>query len=265
MRLLLTAALLANTALAAVPPPLDAEALKPVLAHSWAVGENCEGEVMDFVIDNDGWAYQRAVGSFTPLTVFSVAGDQVTVVDEVGIGRTTSVFRLNPDGTLRLMSELYDPNFGEPVDGPDAEPSMQRVKDGLIVLDQDGQSLTPGHSTPDMKACPQRSALFSDEIIAALNGAWATGDGKGGICAVGADSVTFDLTRPVPQVLRGPFGQEITSTAYALAIVKDWESFVVTEGNAFEAGDYTFTPDGKGGLVQANPYADGPLELHRCP
>ena len=65
--------------------------------------------------------------------------------------------------------------------------------------------------------------------------------------------------------LRGPFGGEVTSTSYALNVVKDGESFVVTEGSAFEAGDYTFTPDGKGGLVQANPYADGPLELHRCP
>lgn len=265
MRIFLTATLLAGSAIAAVPPALDAEALKPVLAHSWAVGESCDGEVMDFVIDTDGWAYQRAGGGFTPLSAFSVEGDQVTAVDEVGIGRTVSLYRFNPGGTLRLMSEIYDPNFGEPAEGPDAEPVTQRVKDGLIVIDEDGQAVSPGASTPDMKACPQRTAMFSEDIIAALDGAWATGDGAGGICAIGADSITFDLTRPVPQIRRGPFGEETLSTSFALAIAKDGDAFVVTEGSAFEAADYTFTPDGRGGMVQANPYADGPVELHRCP
>lgn len=264
MRLIL-AALLASTALAESMPALDKAALEPVLTSSWTSGASCEADILDFVIDTDGQPYSRTFSSYTPLTAISLMAGELTTVDDVGIGRTTTIYRLGEDKSLRLWSEFYDPNFGqEPEPGTPAEETMQRVKDGMIVIDETG---TPqaGVATEPMKPCPARTIIFPPEIVTSLDGAWATGDGKGGICPVGADSVTFQLSRPVPHVLRGPFGGDVTSTSYALNVVKDGESFVVTEGNAFEAGDYTFTPDGKGGLVQANPYADGPLELHRCP
>lgn len=261
MRLLL-AVLLASSAVAQTPPVLDRAGLDPVLSRSWTAGEGCGADLMDFVIDTDGQPYIRNNG-FTPLSGFTLQGSVLTTTDDVGIGRTSSVYHLGDDGSLRLWSEIYDPAFGE--EGQEGEPTTQRVKDGMVVIGDDGQPLSPGMPTASLKPCPARTTLFPAETVAALEGAWATGDGKGGICARDADSINFQLTRPVPHVLRGPFGGEAVSTSYALNIVKDGEAYVVTEGNAFEAGDYTFTPDGKGGLVQANPYADGPLELHRCP
>ncbi len=262
MRLLL-AALLISTAAAESVPAGEAAALQSVLAKSWTSGESCTQDLVDFVVDTDNQPYLRSDGGFTPLTVFTARDGLLTVADEVGIGRTTLIYRLESDGSLRLWSEVYDPALGE--EGQEGEPIVQRVKDGMIVIGDDGLPASPGAPTPTMKPCPQRTALFPAEIVKALDGAWATGDGKGGICARDADSITFQLTRPVPHVLRGPFGGEVVSTDYALKIVKEGEAFVVTEGGAFEVNDYTFTPDGKGGLVQANPYADGPLELHRCP
>lgn len=265
MRLLI-AALLASTAAAESLPALDKTALAPVLTSSWTSGASCEADITDFVIDTDGQPYIRTFGSYTPLTSIALMAGDLTIVDEIGIGRTTTIYKLGEDKSLRLWSEFYDPSFGEEAPDPakPADESMQRVKDGMIVIDETG---TPqaGVATEPMKPCPARASVYPAGVIAALEGTWATGDGKGGICAKDADSVTFQLTRPVPHVLRGPFGGEVASTAYALNIVKEGEGYIVTEGNAFEAGDYTFTPDGKGGLVQANPYADGPLELHRCP
>ncbi|MFT3810304.1 MAG: hypothetical protein QM698_10330 [Micropepsaceae bacterium] len=264
MRLIL-AALLASTALADSLPALDKAALEPVLTMSWTSGGSCDADITDFVIDTDGQPYIRTVGSFTPLTSIALQAGDLTIVDEIGIGRTTTIYKLGADKTLRLWSEYYDPNFGnEPEPGAPAEEPMERVKDGLIVIDETGAPQAAAPTVP-MTPCPARASVYPAEIITALEGTWATGDGKGGICARDADSVTFQLSRPVPHVLRGPFGGEVSSTSYALAIAAEGEAYVVTEGNAFEAGDYTFTPDGKGGLVQANPYADGPLELHRCP
>jgi len=264
MRLLL-AALLVATAVAQESsiPKIDPAALAPVLSQSWAAGESCTDDVTDFVIDTDGQPYSRISGGFTPLTTFELQGDTLTTTDEIGIGRTTSTYKLAADNSLRLWSEIYDPAFGE--QAQEGEPTVQRVKDGLIIVDQEGEPMSEGALTVVMKPCPVRPVLFPADIIAALDGTWATANGKGGICAMGADSVTFQLTRPIPHVLRGAFGGEVTSTSYALGVTKDGESFVVTEGSAFEAGDYTFTPDADGGLTQANPYADGPLELHRCP
>ncbi len=265
MRLVL-AVLFASTAFAqgGGATPIDAAALEPVLTKSWSAGPGCNDDVIDFVIDTDGQPYLRAAGGFTPLAMFELKGDELTIADEVGIGRTTIIYRLMDDGSLRLWSEVFDESFGaDPSDG--AGSTTQRVKDGRTLIDDEGQAISPGVETPVLKACPLREALYPADVVAALEGVWATGDGKGGICAVGADSVTFQLTRPVPRVLRGPFGGAPFSTSYALGIAKDGASYIVTEGNAFEAGDFTFTPDGKGGLVQANPYADGPLELFRCP
>lgn len=264
MRLIL-AALLASTALAESLPAIDKTALEPVLTSSWTSGASCEADITDFVIDTDGQPYSRTFGSYTPLTAISLMGGDLTTVDEVGIGRTTTIYKLGEDKSLRLWSEHYDPNFGQdPEPGTVAEQPMQRVKDGMIVIDETGAPQA-GVATVPMRSCPARAIIFPPDIVTSLDGTWATGDGKGGICAAGADSVKFQLSRPVPHVLRGPFGGEVTSTSYALNVVKQGDAFVVTEGNAFEAGDYTFTPDGKGGLVQANPYADGPLHLHRCP
>ena len=258
----LFAALLASTAVAETAPAVDSAGLEPVMNKSWATAESCEAGQMDFVIDTDGQPYIRKDG-YTLLASLVLQDGVLTMTDEVGIGRTTSTYRLGADGSLRLWSEIYDPAFGE--EGQEGEPVVQRVKEGAVVIGDDGQPLSAAVPTPAMKPCPARSTLFPPEIVAALEGTWATGDSKGGICARDADSITFQLTRPVPHVLRGPFGGEATSVAYALAISMDGKSYVVSEGNAFEAGDYVFTPDGKGGLVQANPYADGPLELHRCP
>lgn len=263
MRLLLSAVLISSAVAQEPPAALDKAALQPVLEASWATGESCEGERMDFAIDIDGQPYLRAPLSYTPLGVFTFKDGVLTVTDEVGIGRTTSVYRLGEDGSLRLWSETYDPAFGE--EAQEGEPAVERVKDGAVVIGDDGVALSPGTPTPAMKPCPARTAMFPAETVAALDGAWATGDGKGSICAMEADSVTFQLSRPVPHVLRGPFGGEATSTSYAINIVREGDAYIVTEGGAFEANDFTFTPDGKGGLVQANPYADGPLELHRCP
>lgn len=262
---LLVAALLVSTAAAqdSSVPTIDKAAVAPVLDKSWTSGESCAADLIDFAIDTDGQPYLRANGGFTPLTVFTLKDSQLTVSDEVGIGRTTSIYKLGAEGGLRLWSEMYDPTFGE--EGQEGEPMTERVKDGAIMIGDDGQPLSPGTPTTELKPCPPRTALFSPEIVTALEGTWATGDGKGGICAKDADSITFQLNRPVPHVLRGPFGGEVVSTSYALGIIKEGAAFVVTEGNAFEAGDYTFTPDSDGGLTQANPYADGPLKLHRCP
>jgi hypothetical protein len=266
MRLLL-AVLLASSALAQEGDPMqaDAVALEPVLSKSWALGESCEAELVDYAIDTDGTLYQRAPQSFTQLAHATLDGETFTTVDEIGTMRTTSIYTLKPDGALRLMSEVSDPYFGEPAPNtPDADPIIQRVKDGMIVIDENGQSQA-GVATPALTPCPRRAAYYAADIAEALEGAWAAGDGKGGICPVGADSVTFQLTRPVPHVLRGPFGGEVTSKSYALAIGKSGESYVVTEGSAFEAGDATFTPDGKGGLRETRLYSEQPVTLHRCP
>lgn len=264
MRLLLSALLVsAAAAQGSSVPAIDKSVVSPVLDKSWSAGESCGQDPVDFAIDTDGQPYLRANGSYTPLTVFTLKDGQLTIADDVGIGRTTSIYTLGADGGLRLWSEIYDPTFGE--EGQKGEPVTARVKDGMIVIDDEGQPLSPGKPTPDLKPCAPRTELFAADIVSALEGTWATGDGKGGICAKDADSVTFELSRPVPRVLRGPFGGEAVSTSYALNIAKNGAAFAVTEGDAFGADDYTFTPDSDGGLTQANPYADGPLKLHRCP
>ena len=267
MRLLFAILLASSSAGAAEvqSPAVSDAAAKTVIPAAWTTGASCAEGLFDFVIDTDGQVYQRGATGFTPLTGLTLEGDFVVATDEVGIGRTTSRYLLGPDGSLRLMSEVFDPGFGEPPAEVDPEPVVERVKDGRIVINDEGNPVSPGAETPIYQPCPKPKAFYADDVIAALEGTWATGDGKGGICARDADSVTFQLSRPVPHVLRGPFGGEVTSTSYALKIVKEGGAYIVTEGNAFEAGDYTFTPDGKGGLVQANPYADGPLELYRCP
>ncbi len=266
MRLLI-AALLATTAAAqdAPVPTVDKDAVAPALANSWTSGASCDAEITDFVIDTDGQPYMRGPGNFTPLTSMTLKDGDLTIIDEVGIGRSTTIYRLGGDKTLRLWSEIYEASFGsEPEPGMTLEAPTQRVKDGLVIIDEYGVAQA-GVATPAKTPSPARASVFAAEIAAALEGTRATGDGVGGICAVDADSVTFQLTGPVPRVLRGPFGGEVASTAYASAIVKDGESYTVTEGSEFEASEYVFTADGKGGLVQANPYADGPLKLHRCP
>lgn len=266
MRLFI-AALLATTAAAqdAPVPSVDRDAVAPALASSWASGASCDDEVTDFVIDTDGQPYMRSPGSYTPLTSMTLQDGYLTVIDEIGMGRSTTIFRLGGDNSLRLWSEIYEPGFGsEPEPGMAAEPAMQRVKDGLVVIDEQGAAQA-GVATPEMSPCPARTAMFPADIVAALEGAWATGDEAGRICALEADSVTFQLSGPVPRVLRGPFGGEVASDAYALAIVRDGERYTLTEGSEIEGSEYTFTSDGKGGLVQANSDGEGPLKLHRCP
>ena len=111
MRLLL-AVLLASSAVAQTPPVLDRAGLDPVLSRSWTAGEGCGADLMDFVIDTDGQPYIRNNG-FTPLSGFTLQGSVLTTTDDVGIGRTSSVYHLGDDGSLRLWSEIYDPAFGE--------------------------------------------------------------------------------------------------------------------------------------------------------
>ena len=140
MRLLL-AVLLASSAVAQTPPVLDRAGLDPVLSRSWTAGEGCGADLMDFVIDTDGQPYIRSSG-FTPLSGFTLQGSVLTTTDDVGIGRTSSVYHLGDDGSLRLWSEIYDPAFGE--EGQEGEPTTQRVKDGMVVIGDDGQPASPG-------------------------------------------------------------------------------------------------------------------------
>lgn len=267
MRIALTLALLSavTAARAATPPTIDMDALAPIFAQSWTTGESCETGLLDFVAESDGELFSRDAGGFTPLTQMILASGELTVVDEVGVGRSTSIYKLGVDKSLRLWSQIFDPSMGAAMPAAGEDPPMQRVKDGLIVIDDEGKPVSPGTPTPALKPCPARTAFYTPEIVAALDGAWATGDGKGGICPVGAVSVVFDLDRPIPRIRWGAYGDESVSGAYVLAIRQEGVAYVVTEGNAFEAEEHTYTPDGAGGLVQTGAYQEAPLALQRCP
>lgn len=262
IRLCLVALLLAPSALAQEtdpPPAVDQAALAPILSHSWSADGSCSADLMDWVIDRDGWPYLRELG-FTPLTKLEFAGGVLTMVDAVGIGSTTATYKLNADGTLRLWSRVFVE--GDEADG--AGPPLEQVKDGHVVLDDSGKPVSPGAETPAMKPCAPRGAVVPADAIAALNGVWGPKTGEG-ICPAGADAVTFDLDRPIPTILRGPFGEAPFSTAWALGIEKDGEAWKVTEGSAFEASIYRFTPGADGTLTQASEYDDNKVVLARCP
>ena len=263
-RLVLAALGLASAVSAAAqePPVLDRAALEPVLSHAWSPGGRCEGDLKDFVIDKDGMPYLRDQG-FVPLSTMSFAGGELTTTDELGVGRTTAIYKLQGDGTLRLWSEVFDEGFGaEPSDG--AGPPVQRVKDGHVVIDEAGAPANPGAETPSMAPCPPRAGVVAAEAVAALNGAWGVVEGQG-ICPAGGESVTFDLERPVPHVFRGPFGEAPYSQAYALSIAREGGDWVVTEGSAFEASVYRFTGNADGTLTETSDYGDAPRVLARCP
>lgn len=255
--LVLTAAALAQEA--DQPPAVDQAALAPILGHAWSADGSCSADLMDWVVDKDGWPYAREQG-FTPLTKLDFAGGLLTTVDEVGIGATTSIYKLNEDGTLRLTSQVI--TEGEDVDG--AGPPQQRVKDGYIVIDDSGKAVSPGEATPAMKPCAPRGSLLPAEAVAALNGAWGIKTDQG-ICPKGGESVTFDLDRPIPTVIRGPFGEPPFSTAWATGIEKDGEVWKVVEGSSFEASIYRFTPAADGTLTQATEYDDNKIVFARCP
>jgi hypothetical protein len=267
MRLMLTLIAFAATAAAqdGAVPAIDKESLAPIFGQSWTTGESCSGDLVDFVIDTDGAPYARSADGFTPLTAVTFTNGELTIVDEVGISRNTTIYKLDAGKGLRLWSQVFDPSFGTGAAGPDHDAPEQRVKDGLLLIDDEGKPLSPGTPTPVMKPCPARTSFYPPEIVSALDGAWAMGDGKGGICPIGASSVTFDLKRPVPRIQRGPYGAEETSSSYALSIRREGEAYVVTDGSLFEASDYTYTPDGKGGLAQVLDGEDTSLALDRCP
>jgi hypothetical protein len=241
-------------------PAVDQAALAPILSHAWSPGGTCAGEdVMDWVIDKDGWPYTRAQG-FTPLTRLEMQDGMLLTVDEVGIGSTSSLYKLQEGGTLRLWSETF--SEGDPADG--AAPPAERVRDGHIVIDDAGKPVTPGAETPAMKPCPPRGSIVAPEAIAALNGTWGLKQDTG-ICPAGGESLTFDLDRPVPTILRGPFGDPAYSTAWALAIVPEGAGWKVTEGSAFEASIYRFTPEPDSTLTQSSEYDDAKIVFARCP
>lgn len=262
-RLLLTALLLSGVAAAqeqASPPAVDQAALAPILSHAWSAGGTCTGEdVMDWVVDKDGWPYTRAQG-FTPLTQFEFADGMLHTIDQVGIGSTSSTYKLQDDGTLRLWSEIFDE--GEAQDGAGAP--TQRVRDGHVVIDDAGKPASPGAETPSMKPCPPRGSLLSAEAVTALNGTWGIKDGDK-ICPSGGDSVTFDLERPIPTVWRGPLGDPGRWSAWVSQAERDGEAWKVTEGSAFEASIYRFTPGPDSTLVQSTEYDDAKVTLARCP
>ncbi|BCW87072.1 hypothetical protein sos41_01980 [Alphaproteobacteria bacterium SO-S41] len=262
-RLLFAALMMSGAAFAqdATPPPaVDQAALAPILAHAWSPGGTCAGEdVMDWVVDKDGWPYTRAQG-FTPLTQLEFADGMLHTIDQVGIGSTSSAYKLGDDGTLRLWSEIFDE--GEAQDGAGAP--TQRVRDGHIVIDDAGKPASPGAETPSMKPCPPRTSLLAPEAVTALNGTWGIKDGDK-ICPAGGDSVTFDLERPIPTVLRGPFGEPAPLTAWVKTIERDGEVWRVTESSSFDAAIYRFTPGPDSTLVQSTEYDDAKVTLARCP
>lgn len=262
MMKLVFGALLASAAIAQdAPPAYDVRALEPILSKSWVEQGSCEaGEfATDWVIDTDGWAYQRlGQGGYTPLKALAFARGTLSFTDEVGIGRTETEFKLREDGALKLWSERF---FEDP-DGGSAPP-MERVKDGKLVMGPDGEPLEGGSmETVALTPCPARTRLFAPEAVAALGGKWV--DVAGGSCGKGTGTLAFDLERPVPRVARGGTDELASVDAYVLSIARDGAKWTVTEGSAFEASVHAFEAKADGTLVETSEGAAGPRTFKRC-
>lgn len=245
------------------PPAYDTAALAPILSHSWAEG-SCDAPppaIIDWVIDSDGWAYRRALG-FTPLTSLAFADGKLTEIDEVGIGRTTRVYAMREDGALRLWSDIFDPSFGE--NGQEGEPASQTVKDGKIVIGEDGQPVADPPETPALVACSPRTTLYTGEVVTTLGGTWA--DKEGGSCGKGTGALRFEFARPIPRVVRGAMGDMPESESYLMSAEKDGDGWIVTEGGAFDATSYRYTIGKDGTLNQAPAYeGEKPRVFEKCP
>lgn len=220
--------------------------LKPVMDYAWMDGDTCDqpGPLTDWVFDIDGGFYQRSEGMFTPLTSGQIEEGVFSTSDQTGIGTTLSFYRLQADDSLRLWTEAWY----EDDDTIDGVPVIH-VKDGMW----------DGEATPSLKRCPQRTRLFGETDIVALNGSWSL---EGGSCEAAKADLTFDLRRPIPRIRRGG-----DSEAFALELWKDMEMFRVTEGSAMEAIAYTVTIDADGTLVESGYQgADAPpRRFRKCP
>lgn len=230
---------------------VDAARLAPVVGQTWVTG-SCEApeEIVDWVVDKDGDVYRRD-GGYTPLTNVSLAKGEFVTHDEVGIGLTRSVYRLK-DGKLRLWDEVWYE------DGSESGTPSPVVKDGLRV---EGDDASGAVETPEYWACPLRT-MFPPEPIVALNGKWAAL--PGGSCAKGTGAILFDLERPVPRISRGALGDMPESDAFVLSIVREGDSWAVTEGSSMEASVYRFTLGKDGALTQTSEYGGEAIRFQRC-
>lgn len=257
--LIAAAAALSGLAAAETTPAYDAKALAPILTHSWLETGSCEApeKISDWVIDIDGTMYERSAGGgYTPLSSFILLDGALTMTDEVGIGKTTTIYQMREDGALRLWSQIFQDEDGNP-------PEVY-VKDGKALTDDDGQPSANPPDTPALKPCPLRASLFPAETVAALDGAWA--DVKGGSCGKGTGAILFDLTRPVPTLGVGPTGDQGSYDSWILSIEHKDKVWEVTTGDTFEANPNHFAENTDGTLTRTDDYADSkPVTYKRCP
>lgn len=235
-------------------PSVDAKALEPITGASWVEGRcDAPSSVTDWAIDTDGQVYRRD-GGLTLLSQATFAAGTFVTEDTVGIGLTRSEYALK-DGQLRLMQEVW-------YEEGDASgtPTVQ-VKDGQRDTSEGAPEKTYA-PTPSLTACPARASLFPDLTIKALDGKWVA---SGGSCAEDRGTVTFDLKRAAPRVIRTDLGESVGGEAYALEIVREENGYLLTEGSAFEASQYRLRQVGRG-LEQSS--ADMPeapkVTLNRC-
>lgn len=186
-------------------------------------------QLLDFVEADGGLVRRDALDGLWTYTPLSRAeGDAATlrVSDEVGIGRTDTVYRLI-DGVLREWTQSY-------YEDPDAkEASMIEVSEGRRTLDEAGNVLTQGPETTAFTPCPAYVAPVAAPIPEKLDGQWGLGS-----CASGSAGLRFELAGAVPRVITADIGNEEADAAYYVFQVRESSGkLTIIYGSAFEAGE----------------------------
>lgn len=211
--------------------------------RSWAEPEgSCDdpGFAFDWAADEDGFIYQRDGAGPLKLDAITRSGDDIRTRGRIGLGYLDAIWRLSPDGSLRLWAETLT--------GDDGDVSRS-VENGSRA----------GEATATMRACPRRAAFFPAETVAALDGAWA-----GGACAPGAGQVSFELTRGAPRIHWGLRGDAPRESRILFALLKEDAGWRAVAGDVTSVAAFVFHARSDGALIQETAFPGLEGVLRRC-
>jgi hypothetical protein len=263
----------AGAALATMPPQPGSDVDPRFTASSWGMaGSSCTpgSDIVDFVMGPAGLWFRRdgsqgGPWSYAQVTLAAGGAGELAVTDETGIGQTRDVWRILPDGTLRLWSRAFlSPEEIESGKGG----GTISVKDGLNLIGEDGEKLAKGVPTLAYEPCAGRVASFGPGIAEALDGVWGAVRGNS-ICATGDWSAAFRLADPVATMEVTRYGAASESYGegeglfFVFSAQADGKTHDLVFGGLFDANELRLVmmPGGQMGLTMNGES----LVLARCP
>jgi hypothetical protein len=263
----------AGAALATMPPQPGEDVDPRFTAQSWGMaGSSCAAgsDIVDFAMGPGGFWFRRdgtAGGPWSYTQVSLAKGDAgaLATVDETGLGQTRDVWRIQPDGSLRLWSRVVlTPEEAGSGEGK----GTVFVKDGLGMIGEDGEALETGVPTLAYEPCEGRAATFGPGVAEALDGVWGAVRGDA-ICARGDWALTLRLADPVATMEIARYGAEGDSygegesLSFVYRADAEEKTATLVYGGAFDANEMALSllPEGRLGMT----HQDENLTLARCP